>query len=164
MSAFGRLTGTFSSLAAATMLFATPACAQEAPDSANHAAVTQVAVASGSAVASPTNYEISDDAHYEADRWVVDHSDRLAIAVRIGGDTQVPLDRIESVLRNDFANNGVTNIRVYFEMAGTSGGSAVSYHTDDYVSAFYPLATARDHVAEAARRLRFDPQLASNMN
>lgn len=163
MSALRGLAGKFTGLAAASALFAAPACAQD--DNARTGAEpqpTQVAMVENTAISN--NVEIASDAHFEADAWVVDHEDRLAVAVRIGTDTQVPLDRIEAVLRDDFADNGVRNVRVYFEMADASGGSAVSFHTDGYVSDFYPLANARDQVAEMARKIRFDPVFAANMN
>lgn len=150
---------------AATALLVAPACAQDEPRITQVAMNTDASTSTATAATTSANMvEISNDAHFEADAWVVDHRDRLAVAVRIGADTEVPLERIEAVLRNDFAENGVQNVRVYFEVVPTSGGSAVSYHTDEYVSDFYPLATAREHVAEMARRLRFDQQLASNMN
>ncbi|OLF71417.1 hypothetical protein AWH62_12790 [Maricaulis sp. W15] len=94
---------------------------------------------------------------------MVDHRDRLAVAVRIGADTLVAAERVEEVLRDDFANNGIHNVRFFFERGG-AGETGVSYHSDIYVSDPYPLATARDHVAAMANRVRFDQQLASNMN
>ena len=156
MSAFGRLTGTFSSLAAATMLFATPACAQETPDSTNHAAVTQIAVAANSNGSTVT---LVESANYEASRWVVDHQDRLAVSVSLGADSRVPTDVMERILREDFSAQGVDNVEFFYEFRGP-GGTVVRYHSDIFVSDAYGLDTAREQVAGMAQRMRFDQQVA----
>jgi len=172
MGAVRGIAGTFSGLAAATMLFATPACAAQddttraIPVSATTSDTATATTAAGSSVANAAvshSVEISDDAHFEADRWVVDQRGRLAVAVSIGEDTLVPSERVEEVLRTDFAEHGLTNVRFFFEQGG-AGDSAVSYHSDIYSSGPYPLGTARDHVEDIARRVRFDQRLASNMN
>lgn len=108
-----------------------------------------------------TSVQMLPDAHGQANGWVVGHPDRMAVAVSIGQSTKVPTETLERVLRQDFAANGVENVRFYYEQGG-AGDSVVSYHSDEYVWGPYVLAVARQNVAQAASQFRFNQRLAMN--
>jgi len=155
---------------------ATAACAQENigaeshDPSADHVEVVASEVKENSIAdlePIPTEGEIEvtylDDADTPADIWVVDNPDRLAISIRVGEDTRVPMERVADVLRSDFAALGLTNIRFFFERGG-NGATSVVYHTDDYVSDPIPLSEARNHVQPAVNRMNFAETITASIN
>lgn len=145
MSAFGKFRGgAVAGAVALTTLFAAPACAQEKTTTSSAVTVENGAPVSGA-------IEFVEDADYAADEYVVNNPDRFAISVRVGAQSMVPLENIEIILRRDFEANGITNINFYWETGGPRG-TTVAFHSDIYVSDPYGLDTARDHVANAARR------------
>nr|GGI02076.1 hypothetical protein GCM10011355_34230 [Aquisalinus luteolus] len=128
---------------------------------AQDAQLYPVAAASLSPAAqeSVSSVQILEDADHAANMWVVDNPSRLAVSVAIGRDTLVAADKVEEVLRRDFAQHGVTNIKFFYEMGG-SGDSTVFYHIDGNAWGPYSLARARDFVSESASQFKINSQMA----
>lgn len=160
MKAFERVTGIFTGAVAATALFAAPACSQEEVQTGP----TNISMATTAAASNATSaVEVSEDADRAAGQWVYGHPERIAIAVRIGNETLVPPERVEEVLRGDFAEHGVTNMPFYFETGG-AGDTTVTFVTDDFVFGPFALGRVRDHVAEAVSQIRYNQRMTAALN
>lgn len=157
MGAVRRLRDGFVSALAVGSVFAAPACAQD--DQTAHA--TPVALTTTSATS--TNVEIMPDADREAGRWVHGYPNRLAVAVRVGPETEVPLERIGNAFRSDFADQGYQNVPVFFER-GEAGGSTVTFVTDEYVYGPFLLQDSRDQVAPTVSQIRFNGRRTAALN
>jgi len=161
MKVFERVTGIFTGAVAATALFATPACSQEARSNVEPTNIAMATTAAASNAASAV--EILEDADRAAGQWVYGHPNRLAIAVRVGPETQVPLERIAEALSGDFDEQGVRDVPVFFER-GTAGGSTVTFVTDEFVYGPFLLQDSRDQVAPTVSQIRFNGQMTAALN
>lgn len=137
--------------AAAALVVAPAAYAEDAPDSGR--------IVLAEATLSPVS--LCDDADYEADAWVVDQPDRLAVSVRLGGGTEIPAETIQDLITKDFAANGFPDIVFFWEQGLSDGGTSVAYHTDHYVSEPVGLGQARQEIPKFASRVRFDRQFSA---
>lgn len=96
-----------------------------------------------------------EDADSAANQWVQQNPRGIAVAIRLGAGTPVPVARIESTLRSDFRAHGIHLVRFFYERGG-DGGSSVAYQTRNHAWGPFGLAVSRDKVAEAAAQHLFE--------
>ncbi|GAB5489643.1 MAG: hypothetical protein Pars2KO_32130 [Parasphingorhabdus sp.] len=138
---------------AGTALAVTPTAtfSQEAANSND----AQVTLASTAAV------NILSDADRPANSWVRENPAGIAVSIRLGRETHVPPQTIESVLRQDFANNRFSNLQFFFEQ-GTGRATSVAYHRRNFVDGPYTLVESRNAVSRIAGQHQFE--MANNLN
>jgi hypothetical protein len=112
-------------------------------------------------VASTGGVTILRDADRPANTWVRENPAGIAVSVRLGRETEVPPRTIESVLRQDFANNRFTNVEFFFEQ-GTSRGTPVAYHRRNFVDGPFSLPQSRQEVAQVTGQHQFE--MVNNLN
>ena len=112
-------------------------------------------------LASTGGVTILRDADLPADMWVRDNPTGIAVSVRLGRETQVAPDMIENVLRQDFANNRVSNLQFFFEQ-GTGRGTSIAYHRRNYVDGPFTLIESRNAVSSVAGQHKYE--LEHNLN
>lgn len=108
-----------------------------------------------SVAAGDTEIAFWEDADWAADQWVRSNPNDIAIVVRLGSATTIRPEKISSLLRQDFKNNGGCSTRVLFERGGDSG-SAVAFYSRNHTWGPFSLADSRSSVAEACAQHRFE--------
>lgn len=111
--------------------------------------------------ASSSNIELMPDADRPAYLWAQANPTGVAVSVHLGRDTTVAAERIEAVLRQDFAESGIANVRFFFEDSGP-GNSSLAFLTRNHVFGPFRLSEARNQVGETARQLRFEIERGLN--
>lgn len=91
-----------------------------------------------------------------ANRWVYKNPGDIAVAIRLGGATTIPPERIMYWLRRDFEENGGCRTHFIFERGRPDLGSSVAFRTRNHAWGPFSLADSRKGVAEACQQHSFE--------
>ena len=101
----------------------------------------------------------------EAARWSRENVGGVGVAVSLGTQSRVTSDQVEQVIRRDFATNGVTNLRFFYDGRGSAPATVMSFSVDGGLSEFFTIGNVRENIAVVARDAKHMaqyPELASN--
>ena len=101
-----------------------------------------------------------DDADAPAQIWAEDNPDSIAVSIRLGPETTVPVATIEHWLKRDFAEHGVTRVRFFYERG--PAGSSVFYHSRNHAWGPFALADSRAQIAETSAQFLFEVRRGLN--
>lgn len=144
-------------------LFATPALAQ-----GDTATISEPTLSKSELILTPSNVQFVDDADDAASDWVANHSDRVAVSIRLGGATTFTPEFIQEQIQQALADNGVTNAVFFWEHGLEDGGTSVAVETDDMT--FGPFGLDGElltrHIPDIASQIRFNGEItvAPNVN
>jgi len=100
----------------------------------------------------------------EAARWSMDNIGGVGVAVSFGTQSKVTPEQVEQVIRRDFAANGVTSVRFFYDRI-SSTGTAFSLHVDGGSTDVLTLGNIREAIpiaASDAKHMAQYPELARN--
>jgi hypothetical protein len=102
------------------------------------------------------------NARLEAGRWSILNPTGAAVAVYLGTAQQLAPDRIERVIRTDFAANNVTNVALFYEQNDVPG-TGFSLHQNGNAFGPYRVEEVRQAIPTVAGQVRLvmeHPELA----
>lgn len=85
--------------------------------------------------------------------WSVNNPSGVAIAVAMGTQAVVTDDQIKEVLIRDFKNNGLTNLKFFFEQNDTPA-SGITFHVRGGTEGIYLIDNVRDKIATTSKRAK----------
>ncbi|MEH6717110.1 hypothetical protein [Parasphingorhabdus flavimaris] len=100
----------------------------------------------------------------EAARWSMQNNGGVGVAISMGTQSRVTPAQVEQVIRRDFASNGVTSLRFFYDRI-SSLGTAFSFHVDGGSTEVLTLGNVRNAIPVAAadaKHMAQYPELARN--
>jgi len=101
----------------------------------------------------------------EAARWSLENNGGVGVAISMGQSSRVTPEQVEQVIRRDFAANGVTSLRFFYDDRLSGPSTVMSFHVDGGSSDFFTIRDVRQGIpaaAQDAKHMAQYPELARN--
>lgn len=101
----------------------------------------------------------------EAARWSLQNIGGVGVAISMGQNSRVTPQQVEQVIRRDFATNGVSSVRFFYDNRLNGPSTVMSFHVDGGSTPDFTIRDVRAAIpaaAEDAKHMARYPELASN--